>query len=117
YIMMEIAPELTGEFLKMAEEMAISREYLGCHYPSDSEMGRLWARKFVNELFKKDKFITDFEKAKKEILEYRKKQAGKEGNKTAAEHLKCARDSGNENNNCCGSSCSSSCTSSCCTKN
>ena len=117
YIMMEIAPELTGEFLKMAEEMAISREYLGCHYPSDSEMGRLWARKFVNELFKKDKFITDFEKAKKEILEYRKKQAGKEGNKTAADQVKCAGDSGNENNNCCGSSCSSSCTSSCCTKN
>jgi acid phosphatase (class A) len=73
YIMMEIAPELTDEFLKAAEEMAISREYLGCHYPSDSEMGRLWARKFVNELFKKEKFRRDFELAKKEILEFKKK--------------------------------------------
>ena len=116
YIMMEIAPELSGEFLKMAEEMAISREYLGCHYPSDSEMGRLWARKFVNELFKKDKFIADFEKVKKEILDYRKRGAGKEESKASAEQqVKCAGDS--NSNSSCGSSCSSSCTSSCCKEN
>jgi acid phosphatase (class A) len=73
FIMMEIAPELTDEFLKAAEEMAISREYLGCHYPSDSESGRLWARQFVNELFKKEKFRNDFKLAKNEILAFRKK--------------------------------------------
>lgn len=118
YIMMEIAPELTGEFLKVAEEMAISREYLGCHYPSDSEMGRLWARKFVNELFKKDKFRTDFEAAKKEILEYRKAVAGKDGNKASIEQqIKCAGDSNSESSSSCGSSCNSSCTSSCCKEN
>lgn len=72
YIMMEIAPELKDKFIEAAEEMAISREYLGCHYPSDSEMGRLWARKFVNELFKKEKFRKDFELAKKEIADFKK---------------------------------------------
>lgn len=113
YIMMEIAPELSGEFLKMAEEMAISREYLGCHYPSDSEMGRVWARKFVNELFKKDKFAVDFEKAKNEILSYRKKVAGKDANKTStAEQVKCFGDS--DSGSSCNNTCNSSCTSSCC---
>ena len=72
YIMMEIAPELKDEFLKKAAEMAYSREVLGVHYPSDSEMGRLWARDFVNELFTKPKFLKDFEAAKKEITDYRK---------------------------------------------
>jgi acid phosphatase (class A) len=72
FVLMEIAPELTEEFFKMAAEMAYSREVLGVHYPSDSEMGRLWARSFVNELFKQEKFQKDFDAAKKEILNYRK---------------------------------------------
>jgi acid phosphatase (class A) len=67
---MEIVPELENEFLKMAAEMAYSREVLGVHYPSDSEMGRILARKLVNEFLKKEKFQKDFEAAKKEILEY-----------------------------------------------
>ena len=75
YIMMEIAPELKDEFLKKAAEMAFSREVLGVHYPSDSEMGRQWARKFVNELFTKEKFINDFKAAKKEIEDYRKQNS------------------------------------------
>lgn len=113
YVMMEIAPELSNEFLKAAEEMAISREYLGCHYPSDSEMGRLWARKFVNELFKKDKFRTDFEIAKKEILEYRKKLADKKQTK-ANNDAECSSGSSHTCTSSCSNSCSSSCTGSCC---
>lgn len=111
YIMMEIAPELSEEFLKLAAEMAISREYLGCHYPSDSEMGRLWARKFVNELFNKEKFRTDFEVAKNEILEYRKKIAATDENRKGVMKLEgCETDSASS----CSSSCSSSCYGSCC---
>lgn len=73
YIMMAIAPELKDAFLMKAAEMAFSREVLGVHFPSDSEMGRVWARRFVNELFKKEKFLHDFEAAKHEIEDYRKK--------------------------------------------
>jgi acid phosphatase (class A) len=108
---MEIAPELSGEFLKLAGEMALSREYLGCHYPSDSETGRLWARKFVNELFNKEKFLSDFEAAKKEILEYRKKQSAKGGNSPAVNQSECAEV---KSEACSNTLCSSSCASSCC---
>ncbi len=69
YIMMEVAPELRIEFLQMAAEMAYSREVLGVHFPSDSEVSRVWARNFVNELLKTEKFSQDLEKVKKEISE------------------------------------------------
>ena len=111
FIMIEIAPELSGEFLKLAGEMALSREYLGCHYPSDSEMGRLWARKFVNELFNKEKFLSDFEAAKKEILEYRKNQSAKGGVSSAVKQSGCVEE---KSDGLCPSTCSSSCSSSCC---
>ncbi len=109
---MEIAPELSNEFIKAAEEMAISREYLGCHYPSDSEMGRLWARKFVNELFKKEKFRADFEIAKKEILEYRKNLADKK--QTTANQGECSSESTHSCSSACSNSCSSSCSDTSC---
>jgi acid phosphatase (class A) len=112
YIMMEIAPELADEFLKAAEEMAISREYLGCHYPSDSEMGRLWARKFVNELFKKEKFRKDFEQAKNEITEFKRKQGSAQKEKEIKEKGSCG--SSTCDHSSCASSCNSSCTGSCC---
>ena len=104
YVMMEIAPELANEFLKMAAEMAYSREVLGVHYPSDSEMGRLWARSFVNELFKKEKFQKDFEAAKKEVLEYRNRVGGNQLLKNQSA----------KSTECEPSTCASSCTSSCC---
>lgn len=110
YVMMEIAPELSDEFLKLAAEMAISREYLGCHYPSDSEMGRKWARKFVNELFTKEKFRSDFEAAKKEIHEYKKKFVAGYKNNAAIKQTVQAE----EKQAGCSSSCNSSCTGSCC---
>jgi acid phosphatase (class A) len=106
YVLMEIAPELADEFLKMAAEMAYSREVLGVHYPSDSEMGRILARNLVNEFFKKEKFQKDFEAAKKEILEYRKKvgtiKLESENNQAAKASLSCEP------------VCTSSCTSICC---
>lgn len=103
YIMMEIVPELADEFLKMAAEMAYSREVIGVHYPGDSEVSRVWARRFVNELFSKEKFRLDFEKAKKEILD-RKKIAV--ASLIRKEHKK-------EDDSTCDSSCSNSCTESC----
>ena len=109
YIMMEIAPELADAFIQQAAEMAYSREVLGVHYPSDSEIGRVWARAFVNELFQKENFRQEFERVKKEILEYRK-QFGNNG-KTKIDT--------NEKGSCaepCESSCGS-CSSGCCKNN
>lgn len=67
YVMSELVPELAPEFLKMAAEMAYSREVIGVHYPSDSEVSRVWARGFVNELLKRPAFLLDVAKAKAEI--------------------------------------------------
>ncbi|MGK2864924.1 MAG: phosphatase PAP2 family protein [Chitinophagaceae bacterium] len=99
YIMMEIAPELGSDFLQMAAEMAYSREVLGVHYPSDSEVSRIWARNFVNELLKTEKFVQDLEKVKKEISEIQ--NPVKKSNSTM------------KANGACESSCSNSCSSSC----
>ena len=109
YIMMEIAPGLTNEFLQMAAEMAYSREVLGVHYPSDSEVSRIWARSFVNELLKTEKFRQDLEKVKKEISE--KQKAVKKSSSTIKTTGGCESS--------CNSSCSSSCNSesSCCNNN
>jgi acid phosphatase (class A) len=68
YVMSELSPGLAPEFLKMAAEMAYSREVIGVHYPSDSEVSRVWARAFVNELLKSPKFRADLVKAKAEIM-------------------------------------------------
>jgi acid phosphatase (class A) len=113
FIIMEIAPELTDEFIEAAEEMAISREYLGCHYPSDSEMGRLWARKFVNELFRKDKFLADFEAAKREILEAKKKHTVTSKKEHPSEVVG-ATNKPMGNNSVCSSSGMGTCNKSCC---
>ena len=71
YVLGEIAPQLTPEFLKMAAEMAYSREVIGVHYPSDSEVSRVWARQFVNELLRQPRFRADLAKAKAEITAQR----------------------------------------------
>ena len=104
FIMMEIVPELSEQFLSAAEEMAISREYLGCHYPSDSEAGRLWARKFVNELFLKEKFRKDFELAKNEIKSSKKETTLKTR----------SRANGTQQHDSRKLPCNSSCDSTCC---
>jgi acid phosphatase (class A) len=66
FIYSELAPEFADYFLKDAYDMAHSREILGVHFPSDSESGRVFARQFVNLLFKNPRFLADFQKAKEE---------------------------------------------------
>jgi acid phosphatase (class A) len=66
FIYQELAPEFTDVFIKDAYDMAHSREILGVHYPSDSESARIFARQFVNMLFKNDEFRKDFENVKRE---------------------------------------------------
>lgn len=69
YIFQELAPEFTDTFIKDAYDMAHSREIIGVHYPSDSEASRILARQLVNKLFQNEKFLKDFELAKKEWSE------------------------------------------------
>jgi acid phosphatase (class A) len=66
YVYQELAPEFTDFFIKDAYDMAHSREILGVHYPSDSEVARIFARQFVNKLFQNKKFLEEFERVKQE---------------------------------------------------
>ncbi|MBS1605186.1 MAG: phosphatase PAP2 family protein [Bacteroidetes bacterium] len=66
YIYQELAPEFTDLFIQKAYAMAHAREIIGVHYPSDSEVSRIFARKFVNLLFRNEQFLRDFENVKKE---------------------------------------------------
>ena len=66
YIYQELAPEFTDLFIEKAYAMAHAREIIGVHYPSDSEVSRIFAREFVNLLFQNDQFIRDFDNVKKE---------------------------------------------------
>lgn len=67
YVTQELAPELKTSFYNTAAELEFSREVIGVHYPSDGEAGRIWAREFVNRLFKSAVFLKDFKAAKEEI--------------------------------------------------
>jgi acid phosphatase (class A) len=69
YLFQEFAPEFSDVFIKDAYDMAHSREIIGVHYPSDSESARIFAHQFVNMLFRNEKFLKDFELAKKEWTE------------------------------------------------
>ena len=66
YIFQELAPEFSEVFIKDAYDMAHSREIIGVHYPSDSESSRVLARQLVNKLLQNEKFLKDFELARKE---------------------------------------------------
>jgi acid phosphatase (class A) len=66
YIYQELAPQFTDMFIKDAYDMAHSREIIGVHFPTDSEVSRMFARQFVNKLFQNEKFLRDFEEVKKE---------------------------------------------------
>jgi acid phosphatase (class A) len=61
-----LAPEFTDVFLKDAYDMAHSREIIGVHYPSDSEVSRELANQLVKALLENEKFKKDFEEVKKE---------------------------------------------------
>lgn len=84
YIYQELAPEFTDVFLKDAYAMAHSREIIGVHYPSDSEVSRIFARQFVNRLFQNEKFRNDFEAVKQEWLMHAKETFAKPEPKTIA---------------------------------
>jgi acid phosphatase (class A) len=66
YIYQQLAPEFTDVFTSNANAMAHAREIIGVHYPSDSEAARLFARQFVNMLFRNKKFREDFQQVKME---------------------------------------------------
>lgn len=67
FIYEELLPEHKKLIEQNAYDMAYSREILGVHFPSDSEAGRIFARQFVNQLFKNEQFRKDFAEAKREI--------------------------------------------------
>lgn len=77
FIFQELAPEFTDTFIKDAYDMAHSREIIGVHYPSDSEASRILARQIVNKLFQNEKFLKDFELAKKEWSEKARESFGR----------------------------------------
>jgi len=66
YLYQELAPEFIDVFVKDAFDMAHSREIIGVHYPSDSEVSRLLARQLVNKLLQNEKFLREFENVKRE---------------------------------------------------
>jgi acid phosphatase (class A) len=74
FIYQELFPEHTDLLLKNAFDMGYSREIIGVHFPSDTEAGRDFARKFVNLLFQNPKFKSDFEMAKSEVTAFLKNQ-------------------------------------------
>jgi acid phosphatase (class A) len=72
YIYEELAPEFKDLFMANAYAMAHAREVIGVHYPSDNEGARIFARQFVNMLFRNAKFQEDFRKVKAEWASARK---------------------------------------------
>jgi acid phosphatase (class A) len=66
YIYQELAPDFTDIFIGKAYAMAHAREIIGVHYPSDSEVSRVFARQFVTKLFQNEQFLRDFAEVKKE---------------------------------------------------
>ena len=66
FIYQTLAPAFADVFLKDAYDMAHSREIIGVHYPSDSEVSRMLARQLVNKLFENREFLKDFEAVKQE---------------------------------------------------
>ena len=66
YLYSKLAPEFSDIFFTDARNIAHSREIIGVHFPSDSEGGRVFAKQFVDQLFKSEKFRSEFEKMKME---------------------------------------------------
>lgn len=72
FVVEEFLPELKEKFYNNVSQLEYSREVIGVHYPSDGEAGRLWARAFVNRLFKSPEFVKDFKEAKSKINQFLK---------------------------------------------
>jgi len=66
YTFSELLPEKRQAFVKLAYEIALSRELMGVHYPSDEEVARQLAHRMLALMWNTDKFQQDFAKAKEE---------------------------------------------------
>jgi len=69
FIYSMLAPQFTDVLMKDAYDMAHSREIIGVHYPSDSEISRQLAHQLVSALLENERFRKDFELVKKEWAE------------------------------------------------
>ena len=55
----EVVPEMQSKFIALAEEIRLSREIMGIHYPSDNEASRQVAYKMLQYYFQNDSFHKD----------------------------------------------------------
>ncbi len=67
FLLAEVFPKQRQVFLGNAYDRAFSREIRRVHYPSDSQMGKDFAQKFIQALLKNPKFAADFVKMKVEL--------------------------------------------------
>ena len=68
YIFSEIIPEKRELFLQKADEVRLSRELMGIHYPSDNEAGRVIAWNLLKFWMHNPQFVQDLNKAKQEWI-------------------------------------------------
>ena len=66
YTFGELIPAKRKEFVDLAYEIALSREIMGVHYPSDEETARQLAHRMLWLMWHTKKFQEDFQKAKAE---------------------------------------------------
>ena len=66
YLLHELDPDHSRDFINDAREIARNREIAGVHYPSDSEAGRLLARQLVDAFLRDRKFQVRLESARRE---------------------------------------------------
>lgn len=69
YLWSEIIPEKRTAFLKLADEIRLSREIMGIHYPSDNEEARLITHRMLTFYAKKPDFVKALKQAKAEWKE------------------------------------------------
>lgn len=76
YVYELLLPDHRELFARNARDMAYSREILGVHFASDSESGRLFARRFVDRLQQEPAFRKDLEAARQEIRRVQMEKGG-----------------------------------------
>lgn len=59
----ELQPSKRKEFLAIAQEVGVSREIMGIHYPSDEEAARVVAHKMLSLIWNKEDFKKDLKAA------------------------------------------------------
>lgn len=66
YFLSELDPENSGEYERRALEIAVHREIAGLHYPSDTAVGKLLARQYMDALLENEEFVRLLEDARSE---------------------------------------------------